>query len=102
MLHSHSTLDSLLLLLAASIASKGTPTAESYRPWIFSSLSLHYRKAVFHGEELTRAFEYAAFGRHGTEAEAKAWLAMQQYLKEKPQSLKGSLYFLFWGKVAHY
>ncbi|KAH6877420.1 armadillo-type protein [Coprinopsis sp. MPI-PUGE-AT-0042] len=85
------SLDYLLLLLSSSLALKGTPTAESYRPLILASLSLHYQSHIPNRQsesagELARSLEYAAFGRHGTEAEAKAWLAMDQYLQEQPQS----------------
>ncbi|KAH6903342.1 armadillo-type protein [Coprinopsis sp. MPI-PUGE-AT-0042] len=90
-LNSNSTLDYLLLLLSSSLALKGTPTTESYRPLILASLSLHYQNQIpcqrsESTAELVRAFEYAAFGSHGTEAEAKAWLAMRQHLQEQPQS----------------
>ncbi|KAH6877418.1 armadillo-type protein [Coprinopsis sp. MPI-PUGE-AT-0042] len=90
-LNSNSTLDYLLLFLSSSLALKGTPTTESYRPLILTSLSLHYPNQIPYQRsestaEFVCAFEYAAFGRHGTEAEAKAWLAMRQHLQEQPQS----------------
>ncbi|KAH6877426.1 hypothetical protein BKA70DRAFT_1346402 [Coprinopsis sp. MPI-PUGE-AT-0042] len=87
------TLDYLLLLLSASLAFKGTPTTEPYRPLILTSLSLYYQNQIPGRQsetvgELARAFEYAAFGRHGTELEANAWLAMDQYLKDHPDPLQ--------------
>ncbi|KAH6876477.1 armadillo-type protein [Coprinopsis sp. MPI-PUGE-AT-0042] len=89
-LRSTVALDYLLLLLSSSLALKGTPATEPHRPLILASLSLYYQNRIPDQssecfEELTRAFEYAAFGRHGTEAEAKAWLAMGQYFQEQQQ-----------------
>ncbi|KAH6891809.1 hypothetical protein BKA70DRAFT_848241 [Coprinopsis sp. MPI-PUGE-AT-0042] len=89
-LDSSVALDYLLLLLSSSLALKGTPATEPHGPLILTSLSLHYQNEVPDQSsesfrKLTQAFEYAAFGRHGTAAEAKAWLAMEHYLKEQPQ-----------------
>lgn len=87
-LTSSDPLDHILLLLSASLALKGTSGTEPYRPLRLSSLSLFYHDEIpdrsSEGlKDLTRAFEYAAFGRHGTDAEAKAWLHTKQYLKDQ-------------------
>ncbi|KAH6903214.1 armadillo-type protein [Coprinopsis sp. MPI-PUGE-AT-0042] len=83
-------LDYILLLLSASLALKGTPATEPHRPLILTSLALFYQDAIPDREskcfgDLTRAFEYAAFGMHGTEEEARAWLAEEEHIKEPPQ-----------------
>jgi hypothetical protein len=84
--------DSLLLLLASSLATKGTPVTEPYRTLILTSLSLHPQDRWPHWTQdeliakLVDSFEYAIFGNHGTEKEAKAWLAMGKYLNPQGSS----------------
>jgi hypothetical protein len=36
--------------------------------------------------ELVKVFQFTAFGRHGTEAEADAWLSMAKYLEPPVQA----------------
>jgi hypothetical protein len=80
---------------------KRTSGTEPHRPLILTSLSLFYQDQIPRDEtecleELRHAFQVAAFGTHGTEAEVKAWLDAEQYLNVQLQPSQSACHNLKW------
>ncbi|KAH6891797.1 hypothetical protein BKA70DRAFT_1162539 [Coprinopsis sp. MPI-PUGE-AT-0042] len=84
-LNSKVTADYILLLIASALASRGSPTSDKFRPQLQAYMWLYYRDQIPATDsevmaELVKIFHFTAFGNHGTEAEADAWLSMAKYL----------------------
>ncbi|KAH6903198.1 armadillo-type protein [Coprinopsis sp. MPI-PUGE-AT-0042] len=84
-LNSKVTTDYILLLIASALASRGSPTSDKFRPQLQAYMWLYYRDQIPATDsevmaELVKVFQFTAFGNHGTEAEADAWLSMAKYL----------------------